>query len=280
MTTLRCNKCWKTPSNKAVSTICGHHFCYECATTFEHSHKCPGCDHPCINRGDLQEISCVPDPSLKRILCGYSPDVILESARIALAFWNNQKDVEQQYCVYQYKRELNKCTQNEKQLSEELLEHKNSLNRMSLHIKDLEDELNQEKLRSSELNEKYMEKTRQKRQFQELYETLRNKSDTNSFQRQTVHDVHVVNETNILPASWLRTPTLHNRSAAPPSSALSREQLRTPQMFASTRGDRFNVLRTKSPLSVNKTVHSIGKSFALSSRTPGFRKIPLFVKNQ
>ncbi|KAL0218819.1 hypothetical protein P9112_004472 [Eukaryota sp. TZLM1-RC] len=285
VTQLKCNKCWQVAKERAYTTVCGHFLCVSCIDPISGTHSsCPGCEYSFLKSTDIQEVQLSPDSSIKRILCGYPPDLIMEMMKHAILFWNNQRDIDQQYTTFQYKRELSRVGKSEQQLSDQLVEHKNQLNRTRNELDQLKEDLQKEKRERAEMSEKYAERSRQKRQYQELYEELKTKLETGQFNHDNQHP-SIINQKQSnsfsLASRIVKTPKLRPPSRAGifrqgVSITGVKENLNSGEeqpAVLKCRGDRFSVLRNATPLSKSSgLVNNYMKTPAFSFKRPMFTK--------
>ncbi|KAL0481773.1 E3 ubiquitin-protein ligase [Acrasis kona] len=110
-------------------------------------------------------------------LCGLPPDVIFESARNAVQFWVNQKDVEIKYHKHSYKELSNRVDQMQNNMNEQLSQANLITSQLNKKLQTSEHECENLKKDLSELQEKYSEKAREKAKLQELYTSLKKKYD-------------------------------------------------------------------------------------------------------
>ncbi|XP_057317494.1 E3 ubiquitin-protein ligase CCNB1IP1-like [Hydractinia symbiolongicarpus] len=177
---LVCNfkKCRKRLVNIAWVTSCSHTFCDEDGTReFSKSFVCPACDTNLNGKHDIVRHELQPNEQYKSmILAGLKPEIIMEIASRAIAFWTYQAQQEKLY--HEYASAKNKE-------SRDKLEHyfEQLVNKLQVELKSVKvdlsaksKELNETKRRFNELSEQHQEKSRQHQKLQIMYDTLRRRS--------------------------------------------------------------------------------------------------------
>jgi len=170
--TIKCNKCWKQIEEFAFVTSCAHVFCSSCSQVIEQERVCPACDHP---SRDVRQVPMNMNEDDKMILCGLPMDNIMEISSKAIQFYQYQKQNEIAFYEYVKKRTIEKAQTIEKSFTEQLTELQNKLNAANGQIKLMKDENANLRKEVADIQDKYMQKTRQKRKLEEFYEELKNK---------------------------------------------------------------------------------------------------------
>jgi len=170
--TLKCNKCWKQIEEFAFVTGCAHVFCSSCSQVIEQERVCPACDHP---SRDIRQVPMNVSEDDKMVLCGLPIDIVMEISSKAIQFYQYQKQNEIAFYEYVKKRTLEKAQTIEKSFTDQLTESQNKLNATNGQVKLMKDEITNLRKEVADIQDKYMQKTRQKRKLEEFYEELKNK---------------------------------------------------------------------------------------------------------
>ncbi|XP_047134440.1 E3 ubiquitin-protein ligase CCNB1IP1 isoform X1 [Hydra vulgaris] len=177
---LVCNfkKCRKRLVNNAWVTSCSHTFCDEDGTReFSKALVCPACETNLSGKHDIVRHDLQPADQYKSmILAGLKPEIIMEIASRAIAFWTYQSHQEKLF--HEYSSNKNKESRNK-------LEHyyEQLVNKLQAEIKSVKvdltskmKELSETKQRFNEISEQHQEKSRQHQKLQIMYDTLRRRS--------------------------------------------------------------------------------------------------------
>jgi len=177
---LVCNykKCRRRLIHVAWVTSCSHTFCDEDGTReFSKSLVCPACDSNLSGKHDIVRHELQPSEQYKSmILAGLKPEVIMEIASRAIAFWTYQAQQEKLY--HEYAAEKNKESRDKLENYFQQL-----VNKLQVEVKSIKvdltskgKELSETKRRYSEIVEQHQEKSRQHQKLQIMYDTLRRRS--------------------------------------------------------------------------------------------------------
>ncbi|KAL6076858.1 cyclin B1 interacting protein 1, E3 ubiquitin protein ligase, variant 3 [Balamuthia mandrillaris] len=173
----KCNICWKDLGEYAYITTCSHIFCEEDARKhFESESSCPVCDTPLPSRG-VAAVELAPTIDKAIQLCGLPPGSIMELSTKALQFWDYQKQAELNYKAQIFKEQQARSQALEQQYHEKLVQAQNKLNVLNHQLSATKDELSAQRKAFEELQEKYQEKSRQKRKLAELYDSLKQRHE-------------------------------------------------------------------------------------------------------
>ncbi|CAK9236450.1 unnamed protein product [Sphagnum troendelagicum] len=181
---MKCNSCWQKLDGRAVATTCGHIFCTEDASKVLGSDDstCPVCEE-ILNKSKMKSVDLAPtDEWINMVMVGVPPQAIMKSAFKGVVFWIGQKDVEFQVTVRKAVQLQEKCEQMQakylekmKQVEAAYIGKLQQVQRASMQkIQALEEERQNFINDKNELQEKYTEKSRQKRKLEEMYDALRN----------------------------------------------------------------------------------------------------------
>jgi len=155
-------------------TCCCHIFCEECATRqFNKERICPNCDTPLTQRGGISRNILAPSPDKIIQLCGLNPKDIISMAGKAIDFWNYQFQTALEYERSELRQAQNKVAQIEKVYNEKLEDNHNKIATLRKQLEASRKEAENDKKEITELQEKYSEKSRQKRKLEELYDSLK-----------------------------------------------------------------------------------------------------------
>ncbi|XP_070543928.1 E3 ubiquitin-protein ligase CCNB1IP1-like isoform X2 [Ptychodera flava] len=184
MDDLMCNykKCRKHLSTFSWVTSCSHVFCDEDGTReFNKSYSCPACETSLSGKFDIVRIDMNPSEQYKSmVLAGQRPEVIMEIASRALAFWAYQNHQERTYQEYMANKNKERNTQLEQYYEQILSRAQAEVKALKGQIAALKKELETSKKRHGEISEKLMEKHRQHQKLQTMYDALRRRSITST----------------------------------------------------------------------------------------------------
>jgi len=166
----RCNLCWsefKDADDEGIATRCGHLFCLECANRVfgEMEGICPvrDCEAALTSAGCYSQIMVNLGPGddfCKMVLAGYGRDVVLEAARSALWFADRQADCQRKEHV---RRVAEGMRDKVAQMHAAYKKAKEKAGELSARNATLEGDF-------KELQEKFEDKSREKRKLQEMYD--------------------------------------------------------------------------------------------------------------
>lgn len=263
----KCNLCWRELEECAYITRCSHIFCERDAhKSINAEGLCPLCDTPLQGRGGVTLVEFTPAASFEKAiqLCGLAPASVMNLATKALEFWDYQKQTELEYHRMSLKNQQMRLQSVEKQCNEKLMEAQNKINVLTHQLNSVREELETSKKEAAELQEKYAERTRQKRKLAELYECLKQRYEGG---RPVGTSSPLFLPKNLV-ASPQGEPPSFGAQSNPKFGSISfpsrvREQELAPRH---TEVDRFSLLRRQSPT---------GRSASrLPTNRPSFR--PLF----
>eukprot|EP00898_Chlorokybus_atmophyticus_P001789 jgi/Chlat1/2610/Chrsp178S00154 len=171
---MKCNACWKVLEGRAVATCCGHVYCQEdAAKILSADSTCPLCDQ-ILSKGNMKMVELSPsDERLNMSLIGIPPQSIMKSAFKGVIFWIGQKDVESQMIISKAQHLRQKYDEMQSRYTQKLEEVHGAYQKAMRTVQALKQEREQLLNDKNELQEKYAEKSRQKRKLEEMYEALR-----------------------------------------------------------------------------------------------------------
>ncbi|XP_032872579.1 E3 ubiquitin-protein ligase CCNB1IP1 [Amblyraja radiata] len=178
---LVCNfsRCRARLSGFAWVTACSHVFCDQHGSgEFSRSPAlCPACRSALAGKLDIVRTQLCPSEEYKAmVLAGLKPELVLDIAARALAFWTYQIHQERMYQEYSYNKAEGRLRQMEKVYTQQIqgkdLEVSNSRGEVSTLKKLLEEY----KTKYGEICEKLLERNRQYQRLQGLYDSLRLRS--------------------------------------------------------------------------------------------------------
>eukprot|EP01103_Thecamoeba_quadrilineata_P013729 TRINITY_DN389_c0_g1_i4.p1 TRINITY_DN389_c0_g1~~TRINITY_DN389_c0_g1_i4.p1 ORF type:complete len:235 (-),score=44.70 TRINITY_DN389_c0_g1_i4:23-727(-) len=137
-------------------------------------------------------------------------DILLK----AMNFWTYQKQTEIEYNKMELKNKETQSRQTEKQYNEKLVEAHNTINIMSHKISTMKEEMDRTKKDFAELQDKYTERTRQKRKLGELYESLKRHSESDGNQKP---NIQLQKDDKSMRISKSPSNSINNRSPIPRS---------------------------------------------------------------
>ncbi|XP_030609266.1 E3 ubiquitin-protein ligase CCNB1IP1 [Archocentrus centrarchus] len=176
--TLLCNfpKCRTKLSGFAWVTACSHIFCDQHGSgEFSRSPAiCPACSSALSGKLDIVRTELSPSEEYKAmVLAGLRPDVVLDISTRALAFWSYQVHQERMYQEYSLSRADTQLKQMEKMLTQQNQSRELELTAMKGEIASLKKVTEEYKRKYSEVSERLMERNRQYKKLQGLYDSLR-----------------------------------------------------------------------------------------------------------
>ncbi|KAB2059629.1 hypothetical protein E1A91_A11G322100v1 [Gossypium mustelinum] len=177
---MRCNACWRELEGRAVSTKCGHLLCNEDASKIlSNDAACPICDEV-LSKSLMKPVDINPnDEWINMAMAGISPQILMKSAYRSVMFYVGQKDLEMQYKMNKIVAQCRqKCEAMQEKFSEKLEQVHTAYQKMAKRCQMMEQEnqsLSKDKL---ELQEKFSEKSRQKRKLDEMYDQLRSEYES------------------------------------------------------------------------------------------------------
>lgn len=173
---MKCNACWRELEGRAIATTCGHILCTEDAgRILSTDATCPVCDQ-ILSKSLMKAVDLNPnDEWMNMAMAGVPPQNIMKSAYKGVAFWMGQKDVEMQATVNKVLQQYrHKCEQMQAKFTEKLEQVHTAYQKAVKRIQMMQQEVESLTKDREELQEKYAEKSRQKRKLEEMYDALRN----------------------------------------------------------------------------------------------------------
>ncbi|XP_069796984.1 E3 ubiquitin-protein ligase CCNB1IP1 isoform X2 [Narcine bancroftii] len=178
---LLCNfaKCRTRLSGFAWVTACSHVFCDQHGSgEFSRSPAlCPACNSALAGKLDIVRTELSPSEEYKAmVLAGLRPELVLDIASRALAFWTYQIHQERMYQEYTYSRAEGRLKQMEKMYTQQIQGKDLEVSNSRSEVNALKKLLDEYKKKYSEMAEKLMERNRQYQRLQGLYDSLRLRS--------------------------------------------------------------------------------------------------------
>ncbi|XP_072448691.1 E3 ubiquitin-protein ligase CCNB1IP1 [Chiloscyllium punctatum] len=175
---LLCNfaKCRAKLSGFAWVTACSHVFCDQHGSgEFSRSPAlCPACKSALAGKLDIVRTELSPSEEYKAmVLSGLRPELILDIASRALAFWTYQIHQERLYQEYAYSKAESRLKQMEKLYTQQIQGKDMEVSNSRGEVSSLKKLLEEYKKKYSEISEKLMERNRQYQKLQGLYDSLR-----------------------------------------------------------------------------------------------------------
>ncbi|XP_068640780.1 E3 ubiquitin-protein ligase CCNB1IP1 homolog [Aristolochia californica] len=187
---MRCNACWRELEGRAVSTTCGHLLCSEDASRIlSNDAACPICDQV-LSISLMKPVDMNPnDEWINMAMAGVSPQILMKSAYRSVMFYIAQRDREVQYKMNKVVGQCQqKCEAVQEKFTDKLEQVHTAYLKMAKRCLLLEQENENLSKNKQELQEKFSEKSRQKRKLDEMYESLRN--EYVSVKRSTIQPVN------------------------------------------------------------------------------------------
>ncbi|XP_059806711.1 E3 ubiquitin-protein ligase CCNB1IP1 [Hypanus sabinus] len=178
---LLCNfsRCRARLSGFAWVTACSHVFCDQHGSgEFSRSPAlCPACKSALAGKLDIVRTELSPTEEYKAmVLAGLRPEIILDIASRALAFWTYQIHQERMYQEYAYSKAEGRLRQMEKMYTQQIQGKDMEVSNSRSEVSSLKKLLDEYKKKYSEMSEKLMERNRQYQRLQGLYDSLRLRS--------------------------------------------------------------------------------------------------------
>ncbi|XP_057859580.2 E3 ubiquitin-protein ligase CCNB1IP1 homolog isoform X1 [Cryptomeria japonica] len=206
---MKCNACWREIEGRAIATACGHILCTEDAgRILSTDSSCPICDQ-ILSKNLMKSVDINPsDEWMNMAMAGVPPQNIMKSAYKGVAFWLGQKDVEMQATVSKVLQQYRgKCEEMQTKFTEKLEQVHTAYQKAVKKIHLMQQEVESLSKDKEELQEKYAEKSRQKRKLEEMYDALRNEYEQtkrsaiqprNNFLQRTAQDDLFSSPANLL----------------------------------------------------------------------------------
>ncbi|MCO5587859.1 hypothetical protein L7F22_041811 [Adiantum nelumboides] len=175
---MKCNACWREIEGRGVATTCGHIFCTDdAAKILNGDSSCPLCEQ-ILSKSVMKAVDLNPsDEWLGMAMAGVPPHLIMKSAFKGISFWIGQKDVEAQLTMKKAMQLRQRFEQMQTKFQEKLEQLHGAYQKAVKRIQASEQEIETLSKDRAELQEKYAEKSRQKRKLEEMYDNLRNELD-------------------------------------------------------------------------------------------------------
>uniref|UniRef100_A0ACD5YQG0 Uncharacterized protein n=1 Tax=Avena sativa TaxID=4498 RepID=A0ACD5YQG0_AVESA len=177
---MKCNACWRDLEGQAISTTCGHLLCTDDAKKIlSNDGACPACDQV-LSKSHMKPIDINPsDEWTNMSMVGVSPQILMKSAYRSVMFYIGQKDLEMQYKMNRIVGQCRqKCELMQAKFSEKMEEVHTAYQKMAKRCQLMEQEIENLTRDKQELQEKFAEKSRQKRKLDEMYDQLRNEYES------------------------------------------------------------------------------------------------------
>ncbi|XP_062232920.1 E3 ubiquitin-protein ligase CCNB1IP1 homolog isoform X3 [Phragmites australis] len=183
---MKCNACWRELEGQAITTTCGHLLCTEDAKKIlNNDGACPICDQV-LSKSLMKPVDVDPsDDWTNMAMAGIPPQILMKSAYRSVMFYIGQKELEMQYKMNQV---VGQCRQKielmQGKFTEKLEELHAAYQKMGKKCQLMEQEIENLTKDKQELQEKFAEKSRQKRKLDEMYDKLR--TEYNSLKRSAI----------------------------------------------------------------------------------------------
>ncbi|CAI9088876.1 OLC1v1023326C3 [Oldenlandia corymbosa var. corymbosa] len=177
---MRCNACWRELEGQAISTTCGHLLCPEDANKIlSNDAACPICDQV-LSKSLMKSVDINPnDEWTSMVLAGISPQAVMKTAYKGVMFYFGQKELEMQLkmnrIVAQFRQ---KSEMMQEKFTQKLEQIHAAYQKMGKRCQMLEQEVESLTKDKQELQEKFAEKSRQKRKLDEMYDQLRSEYES------------------------------------------------------------------------------------------------------
>jgi len=177
---MKCNACWRELEGQAITTTCGHLLCTEDAKKIlSNDGACPICDQV-LSKSHMKPVDVDPnDDWTNMAMAGISPQILMKSAYRSVMFYIGQKELEMQYKMNHV---VGQCRQKielmQGKFTEKLEELHTAYQKMGKRCQLMEQEIENLTKDKQELQEKFAEKSRQKRKLDEMYDKLRTEYDS------------------------------------------------------------------------------------------------------
>ncbi|XP_038688485.1 E3 ubiquitin-protein ligase CCNB1IP1 homolog isoform X2 [Tripterygium wilfordii] len=172
---MRCNACWRELEGRAISTTCGHLLCTEDASKIlSNDAACPICDQV-LSQSLMKPVDINPnDKWINMVMAGVSPQILMKSAYRSVMFYIGQKELEMQYKMNRIVAQCHqKCEVMQEKFTEKLEQVHTAYQKMGKRCQMMEKEIESLSMDKQELQDKFAEKSRQKRKVDEMYDQLR-----------------------------------------------------------------------------------------------------------
>ncbi|KAH7314476.1 hypothetical protein KP509_21G004400 [Ceratopteris richardii] len=175
---MKCNACWREIEGRGIATTCGHIFCTDDAAKILSSDStCPLCEQM-LSKSLMKAVDLSPtDEWASMAMAGVPPHLIMKSAFKGISFWIGQKDVEAQLTMKKAMQLRQRFEQMQTKFQEKLEQLHGAYQKAVKRLQAVEQDRESLFKDKTELQEKYTEKSRQKRKLEEMYDNLRNELD-------------------------------------------------------------------------------------------------------
>ncbi|KAF8648256.1 hypothetical protein HU200_064828 [Digitaria exilis] len=178
---MKCNACWRELEGQAIPTTCGHLLSgtEDAKKILSNDGACPVCDQV-LSKSHMKPVDVDPsDDWTNMAMVGISPQTLMKSAYRSVMFYIGQKELEMQYKMNHV---VGQCRQKmelmQGKFTEKMEEVHTAYQKMSKKCQLMEQEIENLTKDKQELQEKFAEKSRQKRKLDEMYDKLRTEYDS------------------------------------------------------------------------------------------------------
>ncbi|KAJ7554553.1 hypothetical protein O6H91_06G144900 [Diphasiastrum complanatum] len=169
---MKCNACWTNLEERGIVTTCGHIF--YARKILSSDSPCPLCEQ-ILSKSHMKPVNLNPnDDWVNMVMAGVPPHCIMKSAFKGVIFWIEQKDVEAQLTVDKARQLHRKYEEMQTKFSQKIEQLHAAYQKAVRKIQFLQEEKESLAKDNAELQEKFAEKSRQKRKLDEMYDELRN----------------------------------------------------------------------------------------------------------
>ncbi|CAN6483510.1 unnamed protein product [Victoria cruziana] len=177
---MKCNACWRELEGRAVTTTCGHLLCTEDASRILSADgACPVCDQV-LSKSLMKPVDLNPnDEWINLVMAGISPQTLMKSAYRSVMFFIGQRELEMQYKMQKMIAQCRqKCEVMQEKFTEKMAQVHAAYQKMAKRCQVMEQEIESLTKDKQELQEKFAEKSRQKRKLDEMYDHLRSEYES------------------------------------------------------------------------------------------------------
>ncbi|XP_056847794.1 E3 ubiquitin-protein ligase CCNB1IP1 homolog isoform X2 [Raphanus sativus] len=177
---MRCNACWRELEARAVSTTCGHLLCTEDANKIlTNDGACPICEQV-LSKSLMKPVDTNPNEEwINMAMAAISPQILMKTAYRSVMFYITQRDLEMQYKMNRLVAQCRqKCEGMQAKFSEKMDQVHTAYQKMGKRCQMMEQEVANLTKDKQELQEKFSEKSRQKRKLDEMYDQLRSEYES------------------------------------------------------------------------------------------------------
>ncbi|KAL6888202.1 hypothetical protein ACP4OV_009228 [Aristida adscensionis] len=162
---MKCNACWRELEGQAISTTCGHLLCAEDAKKIlGNDGACPICDQV-LSKSHMRPVDINPSDEWANMG--------------SVMFYIGQKELEMQFKMNRIVGQCRqKCELMQAKFTEKLEEVHTAYQKMAKRCQLMEQEIENLTRDKQELQEKFAEKSRQKRKLDEMYDQLRSEYES------------------------------------------------------------------------------------------------------